>query len=109
MTADNKRQGVELKAAEMPNNMTIDNKINAAGVTQATAARASAPAAKPAAADTSFASSTAIETALKNTPDVRPSTVDRARELINDPEYPSAGTVTKLAGFLADKLTSSPE
>jgi hypothetical protein len=89
--------------------MEIDTKINTTGVNNLTPARRSVAAAPSAAPDSSFASSSALEAALKNTPDVRASEVDRARELISDPNYPSSGTINQLAGFLADKLTSTSE
>lgn len=59
----------------------------------------------PAAADgDSFASSTALETALNNTPDVRPEAVANGRELADNPEYPSDATVKTLSNFLASQF-----
>lgn len=52
-----------------------------------------------------FASSAALEAALKDIPDVRPEAVDRARDLISDPNYPSADTISRLSTFLATNLT----
>jgi hypothetical protein len=98
-----------MKATDLPGIMKIDTKLNAADVTNVTSAKRSTPVATTAADDSSFASSTALAAALKNTPDVRASSVDRARELINDPNYPSADTIKKLAGFLAGQLTSNAE
>lgn len=89
--------------------MEINTKINTTGVNNLPAGKRSVSSAPTDAPDTSFAGSSALEAALKSTPDVRTSAVDRARELISDPNYPSADTIKQLANFLADKLTSSPE
>jgi hypothetical protein len=109
MTTDNTGQGERLKADNRPNFMKIDSKLNPTGVDSLPTAGRSTPPAKSATDDTSFTSSSALEAALKITPDVRPSAVDRAKELISNPNFPSADTIKKLAGFFADKLTSNPE
>ena len=109
MVTDNKRQDIRLKTANLPSVMKIDTKINATGLDNLAAAGRSTPTAQSATDETSFANSTALEAALKSTPDVRASAVDRAKELISDPNYPSPDTIKKLAGFLAGKLTSNPE
>jgi hypothetical protein len=86
--------------------MEINMKINAASVTPATAAKRSATKPLATGGADSFASSNALDGALKSVPDVRPEAVARARVLINDPSYPSADTVRQLSGFLAGKLQS---
>jgi hypothetical protein len=57
----------------------------------------------------SFAGATALETALKSTPDSRPEAVDRARELINDAAYPPAETMRKISTLLAANSDLSGE
>jgi len=78
------------------------------GVNGVTSAKRS-PAAASSSTTDPFASSTALEGALHSLPDARPDAVERARQLISDPNYPSADVVRKLSGFLAGKLTSSAE
>lgn len=85
--------------------MQINSNMNAGGINPLIPARRSVPGNNAKADRTGFASSTALDGALKLIPDVRPEAVDRARELINDPDYPSADTVSKLSDFLAAKLT----
>ena len=88
--------------------MEINTKMNAGGVNSITPTRQRTTAAsQPAQPGASFDSSHALEAALNRTPDVRPEAIDRARELINDPSYPSADTIKKLAGFFAAKLQSN--
>jgi hypothetical protein len=90
--------------------MEINTNINSSGgidgVTRQQRSKVAANAVVP---DGSFASSTALEGALKQVPDARPEAIARARELINDPQYPSADTIKKLSNFLAAKLTSSQD
>ncbi len=57
----------------------------------------------------SFANSTALEKALKSTPDSRPEAVARARALINDAAYPSPETLKKISTLLAENTLSSEE
>ncbi|MGD0816554.1 MAG: hypothetical protein ABSA83_23430 [Verrucomicrobiota bacterium] len=71
-------------------------------------ARAAAGA-EPAAESDSFASSTALQMALKNTSDTRPEAVARGLNLIRSGNYPSADAVKQLSGFLASQLQSDPE
>jgi hypothetical protein len=86
--------------------MEIDTNINVSAVNKLIPTKRSSPAAQAVPADNSFASSAALEGALKSIPDVRAAAVDRARQLIADPNYPPAETISKLASFLAGKLTS---
>ncbi|MGP8201488.1 MAG: hypothetical protein ACLQU4_18515 [Limisphaerales bacterium] len=65
--------------------------------------------AEPVAESDFFASSTALQVALKNTSDTRPEAVARGLNLIKSGNYPSADAVKKLSGFLASQLQSDPE
>jgi len=90
--------------------MEIDANIKWGAVNGLPAATTSATGAKPPAeAADSFASSSALETALKNTPDIRPEAVTEGRALAANANYPSADTVKQLSDFLAGQLDSSPE
>jgi hypothetical protein len=68
-----------------------------------------ATAAEPVAESDSFASTTALQVALKNTSDTRPEAVARGLNLIKSGNYPSADAVKKLSGFLASQLQSDAE
>ena len=88
--------------------MEINMKINANAIDATPPAKRAATKTAPlSVTGDSFASSNALEGALKNVPDVRPEAVERARQLINDPTYPSAGTVKQLSDFFAKKLQST--
>jgi hypothetical protein len=89
--------------------MEIKTSMNVSGVNGPTpSGRPAAPARK--AGDTaSFARSAAVEAALKSLPDIRPEAVDRAKQLISDPNYPPAATVKQLSQFLAANLPSENE
>jgi hypothetical protein len=65
--------------------------------------------AKPVAESDSFASSNALEAALKNAPDTRAEALDRGRALVSNSDYPSSDTVKKLSEFLAGQMQSSPD
>ena len=90
------------------NNMEINTKMVAAAVSSSTPAkRRSVTTGDSAPVGDSFASSTALEVALNNISAVRPEAVDRAKDLIADPNYPSADTVKKLSEFFANKMQSN--
>jgi hypothetical protein len=89
--------------------MEIDANLSSGAVNGLTPATRSATGAKPAVESESFASSTALETALKNTADIRPEAVARGLALINSGNYPSPDAVKKLSGFLASQLHSNPD
>jgi hypothetical protein len=59
---------------------------------------------KGAADNASFDSSTALNRALSQTPDVRPDAVARARQLIADVNYPPAEAIRKISDLLAMKI-----
>ncbi len=86
--------------------MEIKTNMNVGAVNGVIPAKPSQTPARTSAPDP-FASSNALEGALKSVPDSRPDEVERAKKLISDPNYPSADTVKKLSEFLADKLNSS--
>jgi len=87
--------------------MEIDAKMNLGAVNKLPPVKNLAPGAQPAAPDDSFSGSTALEGALQKTPDIRPDAVARGRELVNNGNYPSADTITKLSNFLASQLPAS--
>jgi hypothetical protein len=89
--------------------MEIDANMNPGAVNGLFPAARSATGAKKVAQSDSFASSTALETALSNTSDSRPEAVARGLALINSGNYPSADAVKKLSGFLASQLQSSSD
>jgi hypothetical protein len=89
--------------------MEINNNMKVGAVNGVISAKRSPAVARTSGVTDPFASSTALESALKSLPDSRPEAVDRARDLINDPSYPSADVVKKLSSFLTDKLTASVE
>ncbi len=65
---------------------------------------ASSPAVRPMKEEgdqASFLRSEALNRALRDTPDVRPERVARARELIGDVQYPPRETITKISNLLA--------
>jgi hypothetical protein len=65
---------------------------------------------RPAPAPTDQASisrSLALESALKQTPESRPSEVRRAQALVDDVHYPPAEGIQKISNLLAMKLASS--
>jgi hypothetical protein len=77
------------------------------GLPQATSAANGAK--QPVAQGDSFASSTALEDALRNAPDIRPDAVAEGRALVSNPNYPSANTVKQLSEFLAGQLQSNSD
>jgi len=85
--------------------MEINANMNVGGLNGLTPTKQSTPTAKKVSVDDSFAGTNALEGALNSVPDVRPEAVARAKELINDPQYPSADTVKQISTFLAGKLT----
>jgi hypothetical protein len=89
--------------------MKVNMNINTAGVNVPPAINHPAKPAKVAGDGVSFEGSAALDEAVKGLPDSRPEAVDRARELINNPNYPSQETVGRLSQFLATKLTSGGE
>jgi hypothetical protein len=59
---------------------------------------------QPADTTMSFERTQALEKSLQETPPVRPEAVARASALIADENYPSDGTLNKMAGLLAGNL-----
>lgn len=64
---------------------------------------------EPDAASDSFASSSALEAALQNTPDLRPEAVSNGLTLAADSGYPSGETIKQLSDFLAARLQNGLE
>jgi 2,4-dienoyl-CoA reductase-like NADH-dependent reductase (Old Yellow Enzyme family) len=69
----------------------------------------STPAAKPAAGPESFASSSALEEALRNLPASRADAVAEARAFLADPNYPSQDTLRQVSNLLARNFMSAGE
>ena len=84
--------------------MEIDANMNLGPLNGLTSATRSAPGPKPAGEDDSFADASALETALKNTSEIRPEAVARGLNLVNNANYPSDAAVKKLSDFLASQL-----
>jgi hypothetical protein len=89
--------------------MEVNTNFSASGVGGITPQKRSAPAANAAAAPDSFASSSALEETVQNLPASRPEAVAQARDLIADPNYPSAETLRRISNLLADHLISGNE
>jgi hypothetical protein len=68
-----------------------------------------APAARTAAAPDSFASSKALEQAVRNLPASRPDALAQARALAADPNYPSPEVLRQVSSLLADSLSRQSE
>lgn len=51
-----------------------------------------------------FPGSAQLDAALANTPDIRQGEVDRARELVNSPQYPPAAAIHSIARLLAIQM-----
>jgi hypothetical protein len=89
--------------------MEINSNMNASGVKGPTPAKRVATASKLATDDVSLAGSAALEKSLQETPDSRPEAVEKARQLINDVQYPPQETIKKISHLLAIKLKSDSE
>lgn len=87
--------------------MEINTNLNLGGVNGANPSGRTASAVKPAGSGVSFDSSEALDKALKGLPDSRLDAVERARALVNDPNYPSSDTLKKLSQFLAVNLSAT--
>ncbi len=87
--------------------MQIDpnNNINRfTGTTSAKSSRAQTSAISIPGNAASFEHASALENTLAAVPEIRPEAVARARQLIADPNYPSASIVRSLSNFLAEKI-----
>ncbi len=89
--------------------MEVNTNFSAGGVGGITPQKPAAPAAKTAAAPDAFASSYALDRAVKNLPASRPEAVVQAKALAADPNYPSADILRQVSGLLAERLTSGSE
>ena len=89
--------------------MEVNTSFSASGVGGITPQKPFAPAAKNAAAPDSFASSSALERAVRNLPASRPAAVARAAALAADPNYPPPATLRQISLLLAENLTSQSE
>ena len=89
--------------------MEVNTDFSAGAVGGISPQRPSAPAAKSAAASDSFASSNALERAVRNLPASRPEAAAQARALAADPNYPPPGALRQISLLLADHLTRESE
>lgn len=89
--------------------MEVNTSLSAGGVGGITPQKPFAPAARTAAARDSFASSNALEGAVRNLPASRPEAVAQARALATDPNYPSPAILRQVSQLLAESLTSQSE
>jgi len=89
--------------------MEVNTSFSAGGVGGITPQRPFAPAARTAAAPDSFASSSALERAVRNLPASRPEAVAQARALAADPNYPPPAVLRQVSILLAESLTSQSE
>lgn len=92
--------------ASLTGTMDINTSMNVGGINGATPSGRARNAAQPASDTASFTGADAVEAALKSLPDIRPEAVDRAKQLISDPTYPSAAVVKQLSNYLAANLVS---
>jgi hypothetical protein len=86
--------------------MEINTSMNVSGVNGFYPTGRTASTAKAAPDTASFPGTSGLKAALGSLDDSRPEAVSRAQSLINDPTYPSPGTVHQLANFLTRKLSS---
>jgi len=87
----------------------VNTNLSAGGVGGIFPKKPAAPAAKTAAAPDAFASSHALDRAVKNLPASRPEALAQARELAADPNYPPPGILRQVSRLLAGRLTSESE
>lgn len=86
--------------------MEVNTNMNVSGVNGVIPPGRAAAAARMAQDTASFSGSAGVESALNALPESRPDAVVLARQLINDPSYPSADVVKQMAQFLAPMLAS---
>jgi hypothetical protein len=89
--------------------MEVNTSFSAGGVGGITPRKLTAPTVQTTAAPDSFASSNALERAVRSLPASRPDAVARAAELVADPTYPSAGLLRQVSQLLAERLTPEDE
>jgi hypothetical protein len=87
----------------------IDTNMNVSGVNGPIPPGRSAAAAKTALDTASFSGAAGVDASLASLPDSRPEAVERARQLINDPTYPSSQVVKQISQFLTPQLISENE
>lgn len=89
--------------------MKINANTTPLGVEGLNPAKRPAPTAAPAGEADSFAGSTAVNNALEGLPESRPGAVERARQLINDPQYPGPDVLQKVSNLLAGQIGGAGE
>jgi hypothetical protein len=86
-----------------PNYMHVDLITNVTATVAVTAPRPSIPRPKVE-SQTEFSASTALNGALKQTPELRRDEVARAAKLVADTNYPPAAVLRSLAHFLVQNI-----
>ncbi|MCF7668395.1 MAG: hypothetical protein K9N48_01300 [Verrucomicrobia bacterium] len=89
--------------------MQIDPNINAGSVKKINPAAENKTKAKAPKDFVDFGHAQALEQSLRETPDVRPEMVQKAREVYGDPGYPPEEIVQRLSLLLASELDRSDE
>jgi hypothetical protein len=86
--------------------MRVTGNSVSSGAAEARAAKIQVRKAGPAKKTLALSASEELAGAFKQMPEVRAEQVARARELVNDPSYPSDALLSKVSGLLADHIQS---
>ena len=89
--------------------MQINTNMGAGGVPGTPPSDRPLATARPATDQAAFATSAALEGQLKSLPDSRPDAVDKARDLLQDPNYPPLVLIQKIGRLLAINLSQPSE
>jgi hypothetical protein len=86
--------------------MRVTGNSEPTGAAETQAAKIQVSNAAPAKETLALSASENLAGALKQIPEVRAEQVARAKELVNDPSYPSDAVLGKVSGLLADHIQS---
>lgn len=86
--------------------MRVTGNSEPSGAAEAQAAKVQVRKARPSKETLALSASEELAGALKQIPEVRAEQVARAKELVNDPSYPSDAVLGKVSGLLADHIQS---
>ncbi|MSU21796.1 MAG: hypothetical protein EXS30_10430 [Pedosphaera sp.] len=84
--------------------MEIHSHLNTGRIEGVGSSRPTQQAARVLADKVDLSSAGALDEALRNTPEVRIDSVQRAREMVNDPAYPPRETIRQIARLVASTL-----
>ncbi len=84
--------------------MEINPHLNTGRIEGVGPGRPAQQAARVLADNVDLSSAGALDEALRNTPEVRIDSVQRARELVNDPAYPPREMIRQIARLVASNL-----